>query len=211
MGDPEDALGGVEGESLRRFLAPLQALGRVLEHFENRGIIIGGLAVGLLTEPRFTDDVDAMLILSLERADEFLEVAAKENLVSRIAGPLVFARRAHVFLLQHIPSGIRVDVSLGMLPVEIEAVDRSNLVQLGELTLRLPTAEDLIIFKAVAHRPKDLIDIRAVIEHYPNLDVKRIRTWVNDLGALLERPELWTDIAGWLEPQPAPRPRRRRS
>ena len=211
MGDSESALDGVQGESLRRFLAPLQALGRVLEHFENRGIVIGGLAVGLLTEPRFTDDIDAMLILSVERAEEFLEVAAQENLVSRIAQPLAFAHRAHIFLLQHIPSGIRVDVSLGMLPVEIQALDRSSLVRLGELTIRLPTAEDLIIFKAVAHRPKDLIDIRAIIEHYPDLDVKRIRAWVKDLGALLERPELWTDIAGWLEPQPAPRPRRRRS
>ena len=30
--------------------------------------------------------------------------------------------------------------------------------------------EDLIIFKAVAHRPKDLLDIQALIESHSDLD-----------------------------------------
>jgi hypothetical protein len=38
-------------------------------------------------------------------------------------------------------------------------VERSKLYQIGPLALRLPTPEDLIILKAVAHRPKDLLDI----------------------------------------------------
>lgn len=67
----------------------------------------------------------------------------------------------------------------------------------GEIAIRLPTPEDLIILKAVAHRPKDLLDIRTLIETYPNLDIPRIRRWVKEFGKALDKPELWKDIAPW--------------
>jgi hypothetical protein len=64
--------------------------------------------------------------------------------------------------------------------------------------IRLPTPEDLIIFKAVAHRPKDLLDIQAIIESHPGLDRERIKAWVTEFSRILEMPELWADIAGLL-------------
>jgi hypothetical protein len=73
-------------------------------------------------------------------------------------------------------------------------VERSHEHQAGALRIRLPTPEDLIILKAVAHRPKDLVDIAAVIGVHRQLDVARIRFWVQQFADLLEQPELWTDI-----------------
>jgi len=60
--------------------------------------------------------------------------------------------------------------------------------------LRLPTPEDLIIMKAVAHRPKDLADIQAIAANYPDLDKERIRFWVVQFGEALDLPELWIQI-----------------
>lgn len=57
----------------------------------------------------------------------------------------------------------------------------------------------LIIFKTVAHRPKDLLDIQALIESHPNLDRKHIERWVREFARLLEMPEVWDDIAPWLQ------------
>jgi hypothetical protein len=48
--------------------------------------------------------------------------------------------------------------------------------------------------KAIAHRPKDLIDIQTVIDAHPDLDVHRIRHWVISFADVLETPSLWTDI-----------------
>ncbi|MBK6429191.1 hypothetical protein [Candidatus Amarolinea dominans] len=62
----------------------------------------------------------------------------------------------------------------------------------------------------MAHRRQDMEDIQAVIERHPNLDRQRIRLWVQQFAEVLEAPELWTDIAGWLESKPAPRSRRKR-
>jgi hypothetical protein len=63
------------------------------------------------------------------------------------------------------------------------------------LTIRLPTPEDLIIFKAVAHRPKDILDIQAIVNSHTDLDIDRIRFWIQQFGHALEMPELWNDIA----------------
>ncbi len=95
-------------------------------------------------------------------------------------------------------SGIGIDISLGALPFEQEMVARSEVYQLESLEIRLPTPEDLIIMKAVAHRPKDLLDIQGILRSHPNLDRRRIRKWVTQFAELLEMPEVWDAIADWL-------------
>lgn len=159
-------------------LAPLAAVQRILTHFSNQGIIIGGVAVSLLGAPRFTADVDAVVILTVDDLPELLAVAQQEGLLPRIEQVEEFARRSRVVLLQYQATGVPVDISLGLLPFEIEAVERSTLFDAGELQIRIPTPEDLIILKAVAHRPKDMLDIETVINTHPQLDWNRIQFWV---------------------------------
>lgn len=182
-------------------LAPLGALQNLIIRFDNQGIIIGGVAVSMLGKPRFTADVDAMMLLSLEDLPRLVKVAAEEGLIPRITDAEEFARDRRVLLLHHEESGINVDISLGLLPFEVEAVERSVVHQAYPIMIRLPTPEDLIILKAIAHRPKDLEDIRAIIASTPNLDQTRIEYWVGGFAQMLERPELWEDIAVLL-PQP---------
>jgi hypothetical protein len=176
------------------FLAPLVALQRLLAHFDNQGIVIGGIAASLLGKPRLTADVDALIILSVDELPRLIELAAQEGFVPRITDEEDFARRHRVLLLRHQQSDINLDISLGILPFELEAVERSISHQVGNLTIRLPTPEDLIIFKAVAHRPKDMLDIQTIVESCPDLDWKRIRYWVQQFAQALEMPELWDDI-----------------
>ena len=185
-------------EEIALLLSPLASLQRLLAHFDDRGIVIGGVAVSLLGKPRLTADVDVMILLSIEDLPRLMAAAAQEGLAPRIADAEAFARRHRVLLLCHQESSINVDISLGILPFEVEAVERSVIYQVGALAIRLPTPEDLIIFKAVAHRPKDLLDIRAIIESHPNLDRERIRHWVCEFAQALEMPDLWDDIADWL-------------
>jgi hypothetical protein len=186
------------GPEISPFLAPLAALQRLLAHFGNRGVVIGGVAASLLGRPRLTADVDAMILLDITELPRLLEVAIQEGLVPRISDAEAFARQNRVLLLLHSESGIPVDISLGALPLEEEAVERSVIHHIGKVEIRLPTPEDLVILKAVAHRPQDLLDIQAIIESHPNLDRERIRYWVNEFVQALDLPELWNDIARWL-------------
>ena len=91
------------------------------------------------------------------------------------------------------------------MPFEIEAIERSQLHPAGQLEIRLRTPEDLIIQKAVAHRPKDLLDIENLVAAYPQLDWGRVQYWVQQFAEVLEMPELWTDIARF---QPKAKPRK---
>jgi predicted nucleotidyltransferase len=177
--------------SLEPFRAAIESLQRLLHKFDDRGVIIGGIAVGFLGKPRFTADVDAMFLLSTQAIPKFLELARAENIIPRIQNAEEFARKNRILLLMHTPTETDIDVSLGILPFEEEMVERGSIKSFASLSIRLPTPEDLIIMKAIAHRPKDLEDIRTIAENYPNLDMKRIEGWIQAFGEVLETPDLW--------------------
>ncbi len=181
-------------KGLESFRGAIEAVQRLLAQFDDRGVIIGGIAVGLLGRPRFTEDVDAMVLLSTKDIPRFLEAANVEKIQPRTSDAAEFALKNRVLLLRHIPSNINIDISLGILPFEEEMVARGGIQSTAALSVRLPTPEDLIIMKAIAHRPKDLEDIRTIIDKHPNLDVHRIRHWVKSFADVLETPSLWDDI-----------------
>jgi hypothetical protein len=183
-----------ESDLLEPLLGPVTAVQQLIDAFDQQGIIIGGVAVSLLSQPRLTADADAMFLLSLDDLPRLIEKAQTFGLTPRIPDAIPFARQSRVVLLKHDASGIHVDISLGLLPFEVEAVERSEEFQAGNLRLRLPTPEDLIILKAVAHRPKDMLDIAAIVAAHPNVDANRVAFWVQQFADLLEMPELWGDV-----------------
>jgi hypothetical protein len=77
------ALGNAEGRpgmtlsEMRPLHPPLAAVRQLLEYFGNQGVIIGGVAASVLGTPRLTADVDVVLLLSLSRLPELLDVAAE--------------------------------------------------------------------------------------------------------------------------------------
>jgi predicted nucleotidyltransferase len=182
------------------FFEPLESLQRLLSRFGERGVIIGGTAVSILGKARYTEDIDAMFFLSTKDIPHFLDEARKEGIEARIENAAEFAKKTRVLLLKHVITNTKIDISLGILPFEQEMIDRSIVHQVdATLQIRLPTPEDLIILKAVAHRPKDLEDIRILVDKYQNLDISRIERWVKSFAEVLEMPTLWEDIAGLFE------------
>ncbi len=78
-------------------------------------------------------------------------------------------------------------------------MERSQLINIGKISIRLPTVEDLIIMKAVAHRAKDILDIQGVVDANPNLDKQRIKYWLRQFAEALELPEIWLDVEKLLQ------------
>ena len=144
---------------LEPLVPTLRALQRLIDRFESQGIVIGGAAICLLGQARLTADVDAMLLVTNGELPRLLQVARQVGFVPRRKDVETFARRNRLVLLRHPETASDVDISLGAMPLEIEMVQRSRMMRFGILRVRLPTIDDLIILKAIAHRPKDLIDI----------------------------------------------------
>jgi predicted nucleotidyltransferase len=176
-------------------LEPLIALQNLIENYGYQGVIIGGIAASLLGKPRFTADLDAVILASIEDIPALIDASNEQGIVSRVVDAEAFARKYRVLLLRHRASGTNIDISFGILPFENEMIARSQNIQIGSFYLRLPTPEDLIILKAVAHRTQDLADIEAVAASHPDLDKEWIQSWVEQFGEALELPELWEMIA----------------
>jgi predicted nucleotidyltransferase len=181
-------------KNIEPFRATIESLNRLLEKHNYQGVIIGGVAVGLLGKPRFTADVDAVFLLSIIDVPKFLESAKSENIEPRVNNIQEFAKKNRVLPLIHTATDTEIDISMGIMPFEVELIERASEKSFSALSVRLPTPEDLIIMKAVAHRPKDLEDIRTIVDKNPDIDTKRIKKWVTDFAEVLEKPDLWKQI-----------------
>ncbi len=181
-------------ETLVPLLGTLRDLVAWLKANRTQGLIIGGVAASILGRPRVTRDVDALVLLDEKDWNEFLSAGTEFGFVARVIGPLDFARKAKVLLVRHKPSGIDVDVTFGALPFEREAITHAVWVNIKGVRLPLPTPEDLIIMKAVAHRPRDLADIESIIDAHPEINLRKIRGWVKEFSIAIEIPDILNDL-----------------
>ena len=130
----------------------------------------------------------------MKKPTELIKSAKRLGFKARIKDAVEFAQKNRVLLLKHIKTGINVDLSLCLLPFEKEAVKRSKRFKIGNIGFNLPTPEDLIIFKAVAHRPRDIEDIREIVKIHARINRKYIRKIVKEFARVLGMPEIWQDI-----------------
>jgi hypothetical protein len=152
-------------------------------------MIIGGIAVIARGVPRQTIDVDATIWAEGLDPELLLVKSASHSLVPRLQESLEFARRHQVLLLRHEPTGIPVDLSLAWLPFERVALERAEPVDFGGVTIRVATAEDLVIYKAVAWRDRDRADVeRLLVRHGASIDVDRVRSVVREFALALDDP-----------------------
>jgi hypothetical protein len=170
----------------------LEALGALRDGLQALGVpwaIIGGVAVIAHGVPRYTADVDATVSAPDERLERIFDVLGHGGITPRIDGALEFARERQVLLLRHEPSGVDLDVSLAWLPFEIEAIRRSEPRDYAGVTIRIPRVEDLVIYKVVAARPRDLDDAeKLLLLHGSRLDLHHITTTVREFADALEDP-----------------------
>ena len=161
-----------------------------------RFCVIGGLALQRWGEPRETIDVDVTLLTGFGNEAAF----ARELLTwyqPRVPNAFDFAIRHRVVLVQA-ASGVGLDIAFGAMPFEEAAVDRATDYEFAPgVTIRTASAEDLIVFKAFAARPKDWIDIEGiVIRQGDRLDWELIQRYLSPLVELKEEPEILTNLAG---------------
>ncbi len=175
----------------------LQAGARVQQLFERQGwafCFIGGVANFRWGTPRLTNDLDLTLLTGFggEAAYAAALLAAFE---SRISDAAAFALRNRVLLLRT-PDGFGLDVALGAMPFEADAIARSTNVEIVPgAVLRTCSAEDLIVHKAFAARPQDWVDIEGVIlRQRGQLAWPQIWSDLGELAELKEAPELLTEL-----------------
>ena len=175
-------------------LAAIAAVTAWLDDAGSPGMIVGGIAASLLGRPRLTQDVDALTTVPEGRWPALLDAARFHGLEPRIDAPLQFAARTRVLLMRHRPSGIDVDLMLGGLQFELDAVAAAVPHAIGATTVRLPRVEDLMIMKAIAHRPRDVLDLEALLDLHPDADIAHVRRFLVEFARSASMPSI---IESW--------------
>jgi predicted nucleotidyltransferase len=83
------------------------------------------------------------------------------------------------------------DMVVAVLPYEEQAIRRAEMIDVAGLSLPICTAEDLIIHKAIADRPKDWLDIEMILlRQGAGLDAEYVRSWLIQFADALDKPTL---------------------
>ncbi|HXD22078.1 MAG TPA: nucleotidyl transferase AbiEii/AbiGii toxin family protein [Gemmatimonadaceae bacterium] len=169
-----------EPTGLERLLAALTAqLGRAGLPF----MLIGGQAVLLHGAPRLTEDVDATLGADPSRLAALLEVCAALGLVPLPQDVESFVAETFVLPARHTLTGIRVDFIFSSTEYERQAIQRALPFMLAGEPVPFATAEDLIIHKLFAARPRDLEDVRGVVlRKGDELDWSYLEKWAREFA-----------------------------
>lgn len=179
------------------FARLLEALAVSLETSAIPYMIIGGQAVLLHGEPRLTRDIDVTLAADVDRLSDVLEAARRAG-VEPLVDPQDFTRQTMVLPCSDAGSGIRVDFIFSNSAYEREAIGRAVRVRIGRSDVRFATAEDLVIHKIFAGRPRDLEDVRSVLVKGRPFDADRVRTVLagfdHDLGRGTEMCDRFDDL-----------------
>ncbi len=159
--------------------------------------LIGGLAVILRGHDRYTSDVDALVWDLDDRLDELASLLPKHGFRPPSTEELRLSKSTRLLhtLWQE---EVFVDFMLGLVPFERETLDNATPMDLGRGGVaKVATPEDLVIMKLTASRERDIQDVIALKELYPDLDRRRIRTIVSDYAEALERLEITENLDRW--------------
>lgn len=153
------------------------------EHAGWRFCFIGGIAVQRWGEPRFTQDADLTLLTEFGNEEHYID-----HLLAHYPGRLPdtreFALQTRVVLLAGVDA-VPLDVALGAMPFEERTVERASPYQITEHQYIFTcSAEDLIVHKAFADRPRDWLDIEGVIARQ---------------GTTLNRSQIWAELEPLVE------------
>lgn len=172
--------------------APLLAgLARTLRGRRLPFMFIGGQAVLLHGAPRLTHDVDVTVGVSPERVRDVLAACEELGLEVLVADPAGFAEETFVLPARHRPTGVRVDFIFSNTVYERGAISRAVDVALAGEKLPFAAAEDLLLLKLFAGRPRDLEDARSIVRRQQGrLDWPYLEQWAEEFAGVDGREDL---------------------
>lgn len=91
--------------------------------------------------------------------------------------------------------GIDADVFLAETAFQREVITRRVTCTVEGQPVSLVTAEDLILFKLIASRPRDLLDVQDVLFTQGDLDEAYMRQWAKELGVAEKLEEVLSQRA----------------
>jgi predicted nucleotidyltransferase len=159
-------------------------------------IVVGGVAVTALGEPRFTADLDVIVFLDDKGIRRLLTDAVDRGFDVHEATELAALAEGRALRMKR--GQFHFDVIVRSLFIEDQALAHASTIKVFRRAVRFPSAEDLLVLKLVAGRPRDLLDAEGIVRrHARTLDrpyVERTLARVCELAADTQFLDRWRAI-----------------
>ena len=152
--------------------------------------VMGGLAVRVHGIPRPTYDVDFQLAVNNDMLNRFFDEAERIGYtvsdVFRSGWRDTVGGMPLVKLKTYLASGVTVDVDifLNETPFQKSLMNRRVSVDFAGARINFVTAEDLVLLKLIASRPRDLGDVGDILFVQGSIDIQYMNHWAKELGIM---------------------------
>jgi hypothetical protein len=145
----------------------LDMVGRIARALEQQGFayaVIGALARNAWARPRATTDADFALSVSADRIDTLRTLihdaglSVRKEVHDEAGGPVPEL----IFLCDERDPSLRLDLLIAHTPFEESVLGRRVRATLGAADVFVASVEDLLVYKLVAGRPRDLADVEEI-------------------------------------------------
>lgn len=153
--------------------------------------LLGGLAVGVVGEPRFTYDVDFDIFVSRQAAAHVLNKFAAADFRIDLKKATADVARFGSFRIHY--DTVPIDCILASTALEQSALKRARKKTVFPgCKVYVPSPEDLILLKIIPGRPKDVMDAESIVaRHGTRLDRKYLERWARSICDDAEDFRVW--------------------
>jgi hypothetical protein len=166
------------------------ALARGFGSLGLRWYVFGAQAAIIHGAVRFTEDIDVTVDPAGVAPSVLVAALRAEGFSPRVDDD-EFIAQTRVIPVTHEPTGVPVDIVLAGPGIEDLFFDGARPTMIGNTTVPVARAEDLVAMKILAGRPKDIEDCTAIIaaaaEHF---DERRTRGLLEALEQALDQSDL---------------------
>lgn len=183
----------MEAESIFQTIVRLQ---KHLLRSEIHSIVIGGIAVAVWGEPRLTRDIDLKILLGRDEGPRLIQILSP-HYRPLVSEPVELLRRSALVFVRD-AAGTRIDLLLAETPFDITAVERGQDLEIQPgASIRVCSAEDLIIYKLISTRLRDHEDAISVIRRQGDkIDEIYVLDWLTQFERALDDSTLVSEFTG---------------
>lgn len=168
----------------------LVAFARLARRERLRWYVFGAEAVNLYGFPRRTADLDLTIDLEARDPVAFAALLRTAGFASRFRDE-EFIRTTRVIPVVHAASGLPVDLVLAGPGLEQLFLERARPRRIGGIQVPVIAPEHLVVTKLIAHRPKDVEDVRELLAlRAANLDHSHIEELLGEIEQALGQSDL---------------------
>jgi hypothetical protein len=154
-----------------------------------RWYVFGAQAALAHGAARLTADVDVTVDIAATAPGDVVAALERHGFECRVDDVEGFAHKTHVIPLVHAASAMPVDVVVAGPGPEQLFLERAEPTSVQGVVVPMVRAEDLVVMKLLAGRPKDLDDVAAICSARA-LDVGSIRKLLAEFESALDRRDL---------------------